>query len=161
MGKLGFSSVLPDAYRQELERIVFFNPKQNRVRESLIDSVHRYGVPVVVVEAGTLRFRVPAFGLVQSLYALHEGEQPARLLGVAMFVRESRHSVLLLHLAVHEDYAADGVHADAWVTPRLLSTVRNACQRVRGITSLRMLYPHVVQVRIRSALSRRRRRAVE
>jgi hypothetical protein len=160
MGTLGFSSVLPDAYRDELERIVFFNPKQNRVRESLIDCVHRYGVPVVVAEAGTLRFRVPAFGLVQSLYALGEGEQPARLLGVAMFVRESRHSVLLLHLAVHEDYAADGVHAGAWVTPRLLAMVRSACQRVRGITSLRLLYPHAAQVKIRSG-KRGRRPAVK
>jgi hypothetical protein len=140
--------MLPIAYRDELERIVFFNPEQDRVTESIIDSVHRYGVPLIVEEEETLRFRVPAFGPVQTLYALDSEEQPARLAGVVMFFRESLDTVLFLHMAVHEDYGAEGVHSEMWVTPRLLTTVRNACRRVRGITCMRLLYPHEVQVKL-------------
>lgn len=140
--------MLPIAYRDELERIVFFNPEQDRVTKSIIDSVHRYGVPLIVEEEATLRFRVPAFGPVQTLYALDTDLQPARLAGVVMFMRASLDTLLLLHLAVHEDYGARGIHSGMWVTPRLLTTVRSACRRVRGITCMRLPYRHEIQVRI-------------
>jgi hypothetical protein len=148
---LQFSSILPVAYRDELERIVFFNPAQDRVTTPLLDSVHRYGVPSVVEDRGLLRFRVPAFGTIQSLYAFDESEPPARLVGVVMYVRESADTMLLLHLAVHEDYAGGGERADAWVTPRLMAAVRSACRRTRGITTLRMLYPREAKVRLEPA----------
>jgi hypothetical protein len=143
-----FSSVLPTAYREELERIVFFNPEQDRVTECLLDSVHRYGVPLIVEEQGSLRFRVPAFGPVQTLYALDQTVRPASLAGVVMYVRESRDTMLVLHLAVHEDYVAGSLYGEDWVTPRLLATVRTTCQRIRGITCMRLLYPHEIQVRL-------------
>jgi hypothetical protein len=145
-----FTSVLPVSYRDELERIVFFNPNQDRVVAPLVDAVRRYGVPSIVEDGETLRFRVPAFGLVQSLYALDEAEQPLRLAGVVMFVRESADTMLLLHLAVHEAYAIGGPFVQAWVTPRLLAAVRRTCLQTRGISNLRMLYPHQVQVRLES-----------
>lgn len=146
--RLAFSSMLPIAYRDELERIVFFNPDQGRVANSIIDSVHRYGVPSIVEEKESLRFSVPAFGPVQALFALDPAEQPARLAGVVMFVRESLGTMLLLHMAVHEDYGTGGTHSDMWVTPRLLTAVRAACRRVRGITSMHVLYPHEREVRL-------------
>jgi hypothetical protein len=62
--------MLPVAYRDELERIVFFNPEQSRVTTSLLDSVRRYGVPSIVEDGNLLRFRVPAFGTIQSLLPL-------------------------------------------------------------------------------------------
>jgi hypothetical protein len=139
--RLVFSSVLPLAYRDELERIVFFNPRQDRVSKAVVDSVHQFGVPSIVEDQGTLRFRVPAFGAVQTLYALDQDINPATLLGVAIFVRENRKTVLVLHLAVHEDYAVGGPNEEDWVASRLLATVRSACRHIRGIKRLRLLYP--------------------
>lgn len=148
MKRLAFSSMLPIAYRDELERIVFFNPDQDRVRKSIIDAVRRYGVPLIVEEEASLRFCVPAFGSVQTLYALDTKLRPACLAGVVMFMRECLDTMLVLHMAVHEDYGTGGVHSGMWVTPRLLTTVRRACRRVRGITCMRLLYPQEIQVRI-------------
>jgi len=146
---LRFSSTLPVSYRDELERIVFFNPEQGRVTSSLLDSVRRYGVPSIVEDGTFLRFRLPGFGTIQSLYALDENDQPVQLAGVVMFVREAPDTMLLLHVAVHEDYAAGGTRADAWVTPQLLAAVRSACRRTRGITTLRLLYPHETKVHLK------------
>jgi hypothetical protein len=145
-----FTSVLPVSYRDELERIVFFNPEQDRVTAPLLNAVRRYGVPSIVEDGGTLRFRVPAFGLIQSLYALDESEPPSRLAGVVMFVRESADTMLLLHLAIHEAYAIGGPFVQAWVTPRLLAAVRRTCLQTRGIRTMRMLYPHPAQIRLES-----------
>ena len=63
MRQIRVSSLLPASYRDELERIVFFNPKQGLVTAPLVESVRRYGVPSIVEEEDRLRFRVSAFGL--------------------------------------------------------------------------------------------------
>ena len=49
--------MLPIEYRVELERIVFFNPDQSRVKESLVVSVRRYGVPSIVEDGPHLRLK--------------------------------------------------------------------------------------------------------
>jgi hypothetical protein len=150
---LAFSSVLPLAYRDELERIVFFNPLQAKVARAIVDTVHQFGVPSILEEEGNLRFRVPAFGAVQTLYALDLTDEPASLVGVAIFVRESHDTMLVLHVAVHEDYALGGPKSDELVTSRLLTTVRSACQHIRGITRLRLLYPHELFLKIDGLLA--------
>ncbi len=146
--RIRVSSLLSPSYRDELERIVFFNPEQGKVEKPVVTLVSRYGVPAVAEQADTLRFHLRGCRDIQSLFALDETNRPAVLAGVVMFVRESLEAVLLLHLAVHEDYGSGGIHSESWVTPRLLATVRSACKRVRGITCLRLTYPHEIQVRL-------------
>ncbi len=154
MCPIRITSVLPLAQRDELERITFFNPQQSRVTEPLLQSVHRYGVPKIVEDGPNLRFTVRDFGQVQSLYALDdpdrdERDSADRLVGVVLFVREPQDSLLVLHLAVHEDYTAHGPWAVMWITPRLMSAVRALALRIRGVRWVRFLYPHSTQIPIR------------
>jgi hypothetical protein len=142
MRKIIISSVLDDTFRDELERIVFFNLEQPSVAARVVESVHRYGVPSIVHLAGTLRFRVKAFGLLQTLYALDETESVPRLVGVAMFTRESPSSIVVLHLAVHEDYSSQGKWAATGVVAQLLGAIRGAARRTHGVRRMRVLYPH-------------------
>jgi hypothetical protein len=135
------SSVLPLAYRDELERIVFFNPQQSRFIDPVLAAVNRYGIPAIIEEKDRLRLSVPAFAAVQTLYALDGPAPTAVLAGVAAFVRETEDTMLLLHVAVHQDYTTEGPRADEWVPVRLVSAVRDICRRTRGITCLRVLYP--------------------
>lgn len=141
MVKLAFSSVLPLSYRDELERIVFFNPEQGRFMDPLLAAVNSYGVPAILEDSDRLRLRVPAFLSIQTLYALDEIGEQRVLAGVAAFVRESDDSMLVIHVAVHQDYTAHGRLADGWVAVRLMAAVRDICRRTRGITNLRVLYP--------------------
>jgi hypothetical protein len=143
------TSVLPLAQRDELERITFFNPQQNRVTERLLHSVHSYGVPKIVEDGHNLRFTVRDFGQVQSLYAMDERDGSSQLVGVALFVREPQDSLLVLHMAVHEDYTVNGPWADLWITPRLMAAVRALALRIRGVHWVRFIYPHSTQIPIR------------
>ena len=72
MRKIRLSSELPVAFRDELERIVFFNPDQERVTAPLLESIRRHGIPAIVEEDGRLRFRLPEYGPVQSLFAFDD-----------------------------------------------------------------------------------------
>jgi hypothetical protein len=151
MRKIRLSSVLAASFRDELERIVFFNPEQGSVAAPLVDSIHRYGMPSIVEEEGCLRFRVDAFGMLQTLYAFDETEPPASLVGVAMFSRVRRASLLVLHIAVHEGYTSQGKWANVGVVGRMIAAVRNAGLRTRGIRTLRILYPHEIRFELRDA----------
>ena len=141
MAKVRLSSVLPLSYRDELERIVFFNPNQGQFIDALLSAVNSYGVPAIIEDNDRLRLRVPAFQSIQSLYAFDGPGDGAVLVGVAGFVRETPDCMLLLHLAVHQDYTAEGPLADQWVGLRLVTAVRDISRRTRGVSSLRVLYP--------------------
>jgi hypothetical protein len=151
MPSIEITSLLPVADRDELERITFFNPEQGQVADSVVAAVHDFGVPTIVEDQGHLRFRVPAFGTVQSLYALARRGTRAELAGVVIFVRESSESILVLHLAVHEDYTAHGRFASAWVTPHLMAAVRGVALRTHGVHALRFLYPHKARLALAHA----------
>ena len=151
MRKIRLTSVLAVAFRDELERIVFFNPEQSAVAAPLVESVHRYGVPEIVEEDDCLRFRVQAFGLLQTLYALDETESPAALVGVAMFTRDRQRNLLVLHIAAHEDYTSQGKWAAVGVVGQLIAAVREAALRTSGIRTLRILYPHEIRFELRDA----------
>jgi hypothetical protein len=151
MRKIRVSSVLPVSYRNELERIVFFNQEQKLVTKPLVDSVHRYGVPTIVEDNGYLRFSVSAFGRLQSLYAFDDTTARARLVAVAMFVRDAPSSIVVLHLAAHEDYTARGKWAHASVVVQLLAAIRSSSLRTRGIETLTVLYPHEIRLRLHPA----------
>jgi len=92
---------------------------------------------------------VKAFGRIQTLYAIDENAGLDQLAGVAMFVRENRTSMVVLHLAAHEDYTANGPWADACVVTRLLSSIRHAASCTHGVETLRMVYPHKVRIDLR------------
>ena len=128
---------------------MFFNPRQDQVTVPLVASLRRYGVPETVETNQCLRFKVGAFGEVQSLFAFDDAERVPRLAGVVMFTRESTQSMLLLHLAIHESYTHGGMHASAGVTAQLLTTVRRLSLRIRGVETLRMLYPRETQLFLR------------
>jgi hypothetical protein len=150
MRNIRISSLLLRSYRDELERIVFFNPEQGLVTGTLVDLVRRYGVPAIVEDGEHLRFRASAFGVLQTLYAMDSGEQPERLVGVAMFTRAGRSNMLVLHLAVHEDYTSRGKWGGKAVVAQLFAAIRDLSLRTRGVRSLRILYPHDVRFGLRA-----------
>jgi hypothetical protein len=145
MRDIRLSSMLGRAFRGELERIVFFNPEQNLIIGTLVDLVRRYGVPEVVEADGGLRFRLKGLGMVQTLYAFDGTAGPERLVGVAMFTRLRRRNLVVVHLAVHEDYTSRGKWSSAAVVAQLITAIRKAGLRTRGVKSLIILYPHEIR----------------
>ena len=149
MRNIRVTSVLPVSFRDELERIVFFNPEQSLVTAPLVASIKRYGVPSIVEENGCLRFRVHAFGRLQTLYAFDDTDDPSRLVGVAMFIRDKPSSLVVLHIAAHEEYTSQGPWADLAVVSQLLIAIRCIAAHTRGIRTLTVLYPREIKLDLR------------
>jgi hypothetical protein len=83
--------------------------------------------------------------MVQTLYAFDGTAGPERLVGVAMFTRLRRRNLVVVHLAVHEDYTSRGTRSSEAVVAQLIKAIRKAGLRTRGVKSLLILYPHEIR----------------
>jgi hypothetical protein len=150
MRDIRLSSVLGRSFRDELERIVFFNPEQALSTGTLVDLVRRYGVPEIIEDHGRLRFRSRGLGLLQTLFALDGTDGAEHLVGVAMFTRRRRRDLVVVHLAVHEDYTSRGRWSSEAVVAQLIAAIRKSALRTRGVKSLVILYPHEIRFDLHS-----------
>jgi hypothetical protein len=140
MRKLVVTSTLDSSYREAVEDLVYFNPQQTRFRSHIVRSLERYGTPEVCTGNEFLRIRTDHYPDAQTLYALdEEGASPA-LAGVVVFVRESEESIAIVQVAVHEDYASTGGYADEMLVMRLVTAVREAAARIRGVQRVSLAY---------------------
>ena len=140
MSKLFFSSALKKTYREELENLMFFNPQQGQVESGIVESIERYGIPKVVLDGESLRISFENFPGVQTLYALEGKPDDANLVGVMVYVRLDKESIVVLHIGVKEEYSTFGIHADHMLAMKLIVKLRQIASRVNGVRSLTVIY---------------------
>ena len=124
-------------WRPALERLLFFNAGQDRVRDELAAAIERYGAMEIIEQDGRLTLRVERLPQSQSLFAVTDDGRP---IGCVVFCRDEPQRLLALHLAVAEEFAASGAQSQAHVLMRLVGAVRSVAARTRGVERVEMLY---------------------
>jgi hypothetical protein len=142
-----FRSSLPAAYRQALEELVFFNPRQRAAEAGITQAVDLYGTPAIADDENGLRVVVGKRADAQCLFALVEGASEPELAGMVMYLRVSKQEVVVLHIGVAEQFCRSR-RAGLEVVSALVRTVRAAARRLRGVERLTMLYLQGRQFRI-------------
>lgn len=142
MGQVFFSSALKSNHRDQLERLIFFNPLQEKARVGILECVETYGKPRIIEDGELLRIGVGSFPDVQSLFALEQldGEETGRLIGLVVYVRVDLENLLVLHVAVDEEFAAGGKRVGELVVLRLFIQLRQAASRIKGVKMLSLVY---------------------
>ncbi len=138
--RIRFSSVLGNEYRDELENLMFFNPQQNKAQAGISHAIREYGVPNVVEDNGRLRISVEGLPQSQALYALDLSEETPVLAGVMVYMRTDPENLVLLHIAVKEDYSRTGLYADEMLVLRFMTQLRSIARRIKGIRSITLKY---------------------
>jgi hypothetical protein len=139
MNTITFTSVLGRRHRQELEKLLFFNPGQHRVRAAILEAIEKYGIPKVVEEQGWLRVRLDSGREVQTLFAMsHAGLSP-KLAGVMVYTRLEVETILLLHMAVARDYASRGRFGREMLALRLVERLRAIARQVKSVRAVRLI----------------------
>ncbi len=138
------TSILPVEQRDALERLLFFNINQHRVRPGIVQSIDTYGVPVINQRDGGLSVRVGAIDGVENLFAVSADGRP---LGVAVFVRTVPERIVVLHLGV-EPRSRAGKDANTPVLIRLMHGIRGAARSARGIEWIELVYKDRRPVRL-------------
>lgn len=146
--EIAFVSSLSQEHHQQLESLLFFNRRQERVRPGILDAIDRYGAPEIYSTAsGLIKVRVTGPVEVQCLFAVERSGRTSRPVGVILYTRDSFERITVMHLVVAEEYAAGGPLADQHVLLRLVQAVKRVARRTAGIRHVELLY---TQSRVRA-----------
>lgn len=138
--KITFTSVLGLEYGEDLEDLMFFNPQQKEASSRIDHVINEYGVPSIVVDNDRLRIQVEGLAECQTLYALDCSAEKPVLAGVMVYVRSDWENIVLLHIAVKEDYSRMGKFADQMLVLKMTTQLRRIARRIKGIRSITLKY---------------------
>ncbi len=136
---LVFSSKALKHCRSAVEDLLFFNPRQFRVRDGILDSLEKFGHPRIEENAGGLSIRV-GNSEAQALFATDLDRRNDAPIGLVVFLRTSQDEVAIMHLAVDPDYALQGRQADLGLGIILLEKVREIVSRIVGVRRITLQY---------------------
>jgi len=143
---LVFSSKVPKKCRSALEDLLFFNPRQYRVREGIVNSLERFGHPRLEETAGVLSVRVGDHEA-QTLYAYDQDRRGNDPVGVVVFLRTSPAEIAIMHVAVHPNYALQGSRAGVGLGVTMVEKVKEIASRIVGVQKIVFFYRREVVIR--------------
>lgn len=144
--KIAFSSKAPKKSREELEELLFFNPRQFRVRSGILDSLKQFGHPRLEDVPDGLAVRVGDHEA-QTLFAFDQ-DRRERLVGVVVFLRTAPTDIAIMHVAVHPDYALQGRHGGTGLGVALVEQVKAIASRIVGVKRIVFVYRNEVIIRL-------------
>ena len=142
-----FSSTAPTQCREALEQLLFFNPRQHRVREGIVNALEQFGHPRLVETADGLSVRVGEQEA-QTLFAYDRDRGGSDPVGVVVFLRPSPAEIAVIHVAVHPDYALQGRRAGLGLGVTLVEKVKEIAARIVGVQRIVFFYRQEVVIRI-------------
>jgi hypothetical protein len=144
---LVFSSRVPRKYRGKLEDLLFFNPRQHRVREGIINSLAHFGHPRVEETSEGLSVRVGNLEA-QTLFAFDRDRHSQAPVGVVVFLRTAPTDIAIMHVAVHPKYALRGQKAGVGLGVTLVEKVKEIASRIVGVQRIVFFYRQEVVIRL-------------
>jgi hypothetical protein len=142
-----FSSRVPAECRVALEELLFFNPRQHRVREGILDSLNRFGHPRLEQTATGLSVLVGNHEA-QTLFAFDRERRGKDPVGVVVFLRTAPEEIAIAHVAVHSDYALQGSAAGLGLGVALVEKVKEIAARIVGVRRIVFFYRQEVVIRL-------------
>lgn len=142
-----FTSKAPKQSRPALEELLFFNPRQFRVRSGILDSLKQFGHPRLEDTADGLMVRVGDHEA-QTLFAFDRDRRAGHPVGVVVFLRTAPADVAIIHVAVHPDYALQGRHGGTGLGVALVEQVKAIAARIVGVQRIVFFYRSDVIIRL-------------
>lgn len=131
-----YTSKLQPEYRHELEQLLFFNSAQHTAQSAIVDSIEVYGEPFIDDDGDRLRVNVKKLDEVQTLFAF-DGN---RLVGLLIYSRISYERLVVIHIAVHENYSQGGKFARKMLALRISKQLRKCARSIKGVEFVRIMY---------------------
>jgi hypothetical protein len=142
-----FSSKVSKQSRSALEELMFFNPRQFRAREGIVNSLEKFGHPRLVETTDGLFVRVGDHEA-QTLFVFDQDNRSGDPVGVVVFLRTSSAEVAIMHVAVHPDYSLQGEHGGVGLGIILVEKVKEIAARIAGVKQVIFFYRREVIIRL-------------
>ena len=135
-----FTSLLGKQYKSDLEKIMFFNPQQHKISPDIVKSIVRFGEPRIVAEGDHLRIIVGSFKDVQALFAFDSNGGDAKLIGFMIYTRTDAKNIIILQIAVSEEYSFSGKHWHQSLAIDFIAKLREIGRLLKGVERIVMIY---------------------
>ena len=133
--------------RSALEKLLFFNPWQHKVREGILKSLQEFGQPRLVENSGVLSVKVGDHDA-QALFAIDQDRKKPDPVGAIVFLRTSIPEIAIIHVAVNKNYALRGKKAGAGLGVILVEKVKEIASRIVGVQRIVFFYRQQVIIRL-------------
>jgi hypothetical protein len=141
---LYFKSKIDRRYREELDRLFYFNGNQKKWEAVVEQSIIDYAYPVLMEKNGKVAIGYEDKGIGQSLHILDSDRPDASLIGVVIYTRESVDTITIIHLVLHEQCSEilkkSGVNIGLMVIRSLIPRFK----KLKGVNKLRFYYTNRV-----------------
>jgi hypothetical protein len=144
---LVFSSKLPIQCRPALENLLFFNSRQFRVRDGIIESLRQFGHPRLEETVDGVSVRVGELDT-QTLFACDRDSNDSAPVGLVTFLRTSSTDMSILHIAVRSDYSLPGWRAGQGLGLVLIEKVKEIASRIVGVRRIVLQYRQGIVIQI-------------
>jgi ribosomal protein S18 acetylase RimI-like enzyme len=145
--KIAFASKAQTESREALEELLFFNPRQAKVRQGIVNSLAQFGHPKLEETNGGLSIRVGEHEA-QTLFAFDLDRQAQDPVGVVVYLRTSPPEIAIMHVAVHPKYALQGQKAGVGLGVALIEKVQEIAARIVGVQRIVFFYRREVVIRL-------------
>ena len=139
MGTILITSRLGEDFREDLEQVMFFNPKQDYAENAIRNCVQHYGIPEIITENGFLRIWFESFSIAQTLFLVDRTESEDILAGMIVYIRD-RDDMSVLHVAIAENYLLKGPITTARLVWDLLRHVIESASHISGVKNVKLVY---------------------
>ena len=129
---LSICAELPPEWKEELDALLFDNPRQAALERQILATIREFGLPRTRIADGRLRIALDDGIVLGSLFAIVESEEGAALAGALLFLRKNS-AMLCLHLSVDEPFALGRPRASLRVASRLLEELRRIASLIAGV----------------------------
>jgi hypothetical protein len=133
--------------RPALEELLFFNPRQYRVREGIVNSLEKFGHPRIEDTTNGLSIRIGDHEA-QTLFVFDQDRRGGDPVGVVVFIRTSPAEIAIMHVAVNPDYALQGRRAGLGLGLILIEKVKEIASRIVGVRQIALYYRQEIVIQI-------------
>ena len=130
-----------------MENLFFLNPRQYRVRTSIVEALEKFGHPRLEEKDDNIYLCVGDKGA-QTLFTFDDSTYGGDPVGVIVFLRDLPTDIIIVHIAVHPDYALHGRRARLGVGTALVDKVREIASRIVGVQRIVFFYRPDVVLRV-------------
>lgn len=144
---LVFSSKVRRQSREAVEGLFFLNPRQHRVRAGIIDALEKFGHPRLEEDGDSIYLRIGKEDA-QILFAFDTSQNSGDPIGVVVYLRSSPAEIIVVHLAVHPDYALQGRRGGLGLALVLIDKVKEVASRIVGVERVVLYYQREIIIRL-------------
>jgi len=138
--KIRLQSKLGIEYRDDLERLFFFNHNQKSYASRITESVSEYAKPKLFEDYNEVSLEFEQRDLGQTLYIFDDDDISPELVGVLMYVRDSVEQITIVHIAMHEHCKIIFKKEAVNIVKIVLDEVFNVLSKIKGLERIRIYY---------------------